>query len=207
MQCVSWWSWSWWWGAKGLAEQRAAVSLRGPGPRQERLPHPTHTFPGAPAPRRPYWDTIAAGPPTRTARTARTACRTAVGDTIPIAYNNRKYFIDIVEARPGDAISVIETDCNVSEGVGGGGWASGASVGQDVGRRRQAVAGAAMAPTSGSDVAACAFVGQALGFLLPLTCALCSFALNAGRLCTPAGLCGARVPPAGCGGGGGAHGG
>ena len=46
-------------------------------------------------------------PPARTARTA------AVGDTIPIAYNNRKYFIDIVEARPGDAISVIETDCNV----------------------------------------------------------------------------------------------
>ena len=37
----------------------------------------------------------------------------AVGDTIPINYNNKKYFIDIIEARPGDAISVIETDCNV----------------------------------------------------------------------------------------------
>jgi ubiquitin fusion degradation protein 1 len=37
-----------------------------------------------------------------------------VGDTIPINYNNKKYFIDIIEARPGDAISVIETDCNVS---------------------------------------------------------------------------------------------
>jgi ubiquitin fusion degradation protein 1 len=37
----------------------------------------------------------------------------SVGDTIPIQYNNRKYFIDIVEAKPADAISVIETDCNV----------------------------------------------------------------------------------------------
>jgi hypothetical protein len=38
-----------------------------------------------------------------------------VGDTIPINYNNKRYFIDIVEAKPGDAISVIETDCNVRE--------------------------------------------------------------------------------------------
>ncbi|EFN53275.1 hypothetical protein CHLNCDRAFT_136896 [Chlorella variabilis] len=36
-----------------------------------------------------------------------------VGDTIPINYNNRRYFIDIIEAKPSDAISVIETDCNV----------------------------------------------------------------------------------------------
>jgi ubiquitin fusion degradation protein 1 len=36
-----------------------------------------------------------------------------VGDTIPINYNNRQYFIDIVEAKPAAAISVIETDCNV----------------------------------------------------------------------------------------------
>jgi ubiquitin fusion degradation protein 1 len=36
-----------------------------------------------------------------------------VGDTIPINYNNRQYFIDIVEAKPAEAISVIETDCNV----------------------------------------------------------------------------------------------
>lgn len=35
------------------------------------------------------------------------------GDTIPINYNNKKYFIDIVDAKPSDAISVIETDCNV----------------------------------------------------------------------------------------------
>ncbi len=39
----------------------------------------------------------------------------AVGDTIPINYNNKRYFIDIIEAKPGDAISVIETDCNVSQ--------------------------------------------------------------------------------------------
>lgn len=37
----------------------------------------------------------------------------AVGDTIPIHYNNKTYFIDIIEARPEAAISVIETDCNV----------------------------------------------------------------------------------------------
>ncbi|KAG7670190.1 hypothetical protein Ndes2526A_g06523 [Nannochloris sp. 'desiccata'] len=37
----------------------------------------------------------------------------SVGDTIPINYNNRHYFIDIVEAKPAEAISVIETDCNV----------------------------------------------------------------------------------------------
>ena len=36
-----------------------------------------------------------------------------MGDTIPINYNNKKYFIDIVEAKPQDAISVIETDCQV----------------------------------------------------------------------------------------------
>ncbi|KAI3436309.1 hypothetical protein D9Q98_002362 [Chlorella vulgaris] len=36
-----------------------------------------------------------------------------VGDTVPINYNNRRYFIDIIEAKPADAISVIETDCNV----------------------------------------------------------------------------------------------
>ena len=36
-----------------------------------------------------------------------------VGDTIPIHYNNKVYYIDIVEAKPSNAISVIETDCQV----------------------------------------------------------------------------------------------
>lgn len=36
-----------------------------------------------------------------------------VGDTIPIHYNDRVYQINIVESKPEDAISVIETDCNV----------------------------------------------------------------------------------------------
>lgn len=36
-----------------------------------------------------------------------------VGDTIPIHYNNKVYQIDIVDAKPAEAISVIETDCNV----------------------------------------------------------------------------------------------
>ncbi len=37
----------------------------------------------------------------------------AVGDTICVHYNNKKYYIDITEAKPQDAISVIETDCEV----------------------------------------------------------------------------------------------
>lgn len=36
-----------------------------------------------------------------------------VGDQITINYNNRQYFIDIVEARPQQSISVVETDCEV----------------------------------------------------------------------------------------------
>jgi ubiquitin fusion degradation protein 1 len=36
-----------------------------------------------------------------------------VGDTIPIHYNNKVYQIDIIDAKPAEAISVIETDCNV----------------------------------------------------------------------------------------------
>ncbi|KAK9906895.1 hypothetical protein WJX75_009852 [Coccomyxa subellipsoidea] len=35
------------------------------------------------------------------------------GDCICLHYNNKKYYIDIIEARPDDAISVIETDCEV----------------------------------------------------------------------------------------------
>ncbi|KAG4988576.1 hypothetical protein JHK82_030913 [Glycine max] len=35
------------------------------------------------------------------------------GDTIMIPYNNKKYYIDIVETKPSNAISVIETDCEV----------------------------------------------------------------------------------------------
>lgn len=36
-----------------------------------------------------------------------------VGDTICVHYNNKKYYIDIIEAKPQQAISVIETDCEV----------------------------------------------------------------------------------------------
>ncbi|XP_024544692.1 ubiquitin recognition factor in ER-associated degradation protein 1 isoform X1 [Selaginella moellendorffii] len=36
-----------------------------------------------------------------------------VGDNIMVAYNNKKYYIDIVEAKPAPAISIIETDCEV----------------------------------------------------------------------------------------------
>ena len=30
-----------------------------------------------------------------------------------VAYNNRKYYIDIIETKPGNVISIIETDCEV----------------------------------------------------------------------------------------------
>lgn len=30
-----------------------------------------------------------------------------------VAYNNKKYYIDIIETRPSNAISIIETDCEV----------------------------------------------------------------------------------------------
>ncbi|MCO5599724.1 hypothetical protein L7F22_053829 [Adiantum nelumboides] len=36
-----------------------------------------------------------------------------VGDNIMVAYNNKKYYIDIIEAKPSAAISIIETDCEV----------------------------------------------------------------------------------------------
>ncbi|KAK6946344.1 Ubiquitin fusion degradation protein Ufd1-like [Dillenia turbinata] len=35
------------------------------------------------------------------------------GDSIMVAYNNKKYYIDIVETKPAEAISIIETDCEV----------------------------------------------------------------------------------------------
>lgn len=36
-----------------------------------------------------------------------------VGDTFVIHYNNKKYYMDVVEAKPGDAIGVVDTDCEV----------------------------------------------------------------------------------------------
>lgn len=35
------------------------------------------------------------------------------GDTIMVAYNNKKYYIDIIETKPASAITIIETDCEV----------------------------------------------------------------------------------------------
>ncbi|XP_076941321.1 uncharacterized protein LOC143610836 [Bidens hawaiensis] len=35
------------------------------------------------------------------------------GDTIMVSYNNKKFYIDIVETKPSHAISIIETDCEV----------------------------------------------------------------------------------------------
>lgn len=36
-----------------------------------------------------------------------------VNDTICVHYNNRKYYIDVVEAKPADAICTVDTDCEV----------------------------------------------------------------------------------------------
>ncbi|GAB2267647.1 hypothetical protein Dimus_002629 [Dionaea muscipula] len=35
------------------------------------------------------------------------------GDSIMVAYNKKKYYIDIVETKPSNAVSIIETDCEV----------------------------------------------------------------------------------------------
>ncbi|WCJ40889.1 ubiquitin fusion degradation 1 [Euphorbia peplus] len=35
------------------------------------------------------------------------------GDSIMVAYNNKKYYIDIIETKPSNAITIIETDCEV----------------------------------------------------------------------------------------------
>ncbi|KAG4961368.1 hypothetical protein JHK87_038001 [Glycine soja] len=40
------------------------------------------------------------------------SCLTA-GDTIMVPYNNKKYYIDIVETIPSPAVHIIETDCEV----------------------------------------------------------------------------------------------
>ncbi|KAK7283532.1 hypothetical protein RIF29_13105 [Crotalaria pallida] len=37
----------------------------------------------------------------------------STGDTIMITYNNKKYYIDIIETKPANAICIIETDCEV----------------------------------------------------------------------------------------------
>ncbi|KAF4381568.1 hypothetical protein F8388_021196, partial [Cannabis sativa] len=37
----------------------------------------------------------------------------STGDTIMVAYNNKKYYINIVETKPSHAVSIIETDCEV----------------------------------------------------------------------------------------------
>ncbi|CAN1261591.1 Ubiquitin recognition factor in ER-associated degradation protein 1 [Linum perenne] len=35
------------------------------------------------------------------------------GDSIMVSYNNKKYYIDIIESKPAKAITIIETDCEV----------------------------------------------------------------------------------------------
>eukprot|EP00168_Porphyra_purpurea_P013926 TRINITY_DN3928_c0_g1_i2.p1 TRINITY_DN3928_c0_g1~~TRINITY_DN3928_c0_g1_i2.p1 ORF type:complete len:182 (-),score=62.24 TRINITY_DN3928_c0_g1_i2:114-659(-) len=35
------------------------------------------------------------------------------GDSVAIAYNNKTYWIDVLDVKPGDAISIVEADVNV----------------------------------------------------------------------------------------------
>ena len=88
------------------------------------------------------------------------SCLTA-GDAICLPYNAKRFYIDVVEATPGGAVSVIETDCEVDfappldykepakvfkNGDGGGAGGSGGSGGGD--------GAVAMATDGGGAVAA-----------------------------------------------------
>lgn len=46
-------------------------------------------------------------------RTLRAYTCLTVGDCFVVNYNNRNYEIEVKEAKPGNAISVVETDCQV----------------------------------------------------------------------------------------------
>ncbi|CAN4112461.1 unnamed protein product [Withania somnifera] len=46
-------------------------------------------------------------------RTVRNFSCLTTGDSIMVAYNNKKYYIDIVETKPSNGISIVETDCVV----------------------------------------------------------------------------------------------
>jgi ubiquitin fusion degradation protein 1 len=50
-------------------------------------------------------------------RTLRSYTCLTVGDTFVVHYNNRAYEIEVKEAKPGNAISVVETDCQVCVSV------------------------------------------------------------------------------------------
>ncbi|KAF3454680.1 hypothetical protein FNV43_RR05128 [Rhamnella rubrinervis] len=35
------------------------------------------------------------------------------GDTVLVSYNNKKYYINVIETKPSSAVSIVETDCEV----------------------------------------------------------------------------------------------
>ena len=45
--------------------------------------------------------------------TLRTYTCLTVGDSILINYNNKRYYVDIVEAKPNNAVCIVDTDCEV----------------------------------------------------------------------------------------------
>ncbi|KAG8049779.1 hypothetical protein GUJ93_ZPchr0009g876 [Zizania palustris] len=46
-------------------------------------------------------------------KTLRSFTCLTTGDTIMVAYNNKQYYIDIVETKPASAVCIVETDCDV----------------------------------------------------------------------------------------------
>lgn len=49
----------------------------------------------------------------RLEKTLRTYSCLTVGDVLCIAFSNKKYYLDVLELRPQQAVSIIETDCEV----------------------------------------------------------------------------------------------
>ena len=101
-----------------------------------------------------------------------------VGDAICLHYNAKRYYIDVIEARPANAVSVIETDCEVDfappldyvepvyaprgEGAGGAvGAGSGGAGGEAVGPMADASAAAAAAGAPSTSGAGAAAAGEA----------------------------------------------
>ncbi|CAL4963778.1 unnamed protein product [Urochloa decumbens] len=46
-------------------------------------------------------------------KTLRTFTCFTTGDTIMVSYNGKSYYIDVVETRPAQAVSIVDTDCEV----------------------------------------------------------------------------------------------
>eukprot|EP00740_Mantoniella_antarctica_P025982 CAMPEP_0198706864 /NCGR_PEP_ID=MMETSP1468-20131203/391088_1 /TAXON_ID=1461545 /ORGANISM="Mantoniella sp, Strain CCMP1436" /LENGTH=351 /DNA_ID=CAMNT_0044465819 /DNA_START=1321 /DNA_END=2368 /DNA_ORIENTATION=+ len=90
-----------------------------PNPQPQTLnPKPLNTKPLNPKPLNPKplnpktsWTSL--NPKAVLETTLRTYTCLTVGDSILINYNNKRYYVDIVEARPNSAVCIVDTDCEV----------------------------------------------------------------------------------------------